>query len=33
MRYVSCTLLSPSIISDEIGVQKETMQEVEIPII
>lgn len=33
MRYVSCTLLSPSIISDEIGVQVETMQQIEIPII
>jgi len=33
MRYVSCILLSTSLTSDSIGVQKETQIEKEIPII
>lgn len=33
MRYVSCKLLSTSLIADSIGVQKETQVEVEVPLI
>lgn len=33
MRVVSCTLLSTTIVSDSIGVQKSEIQEIEIPII
>lgn len=33
MRYVSCTLISTSYVSNSIGVQTETKKQIEIPII